>query len=561
MSAKASLQANKYVFLRHILRRFLRPRLHMTIITAFLCAVVVAEVIWLVPATILERNERLDNMKREIHMMVRASVDHTSFPTIDTEIAIGERLMTMSPLKGGMFFNAIGNPIRSFGAPVQTSPETVLFDHSNYWMLDFNTMEVVFLDSETGLPHHLLARIDVTEVNKAVITHIIRSAISILAIIGFSMVVLFLIVHFMILRPLNLLRNAAIYAIESPEYADEHITNLNRGDEIGDLSKALDQLFFGMSLTYREDLLVLESMIQTSAIAIVTYRKDGTMYSANNGALKLFGVNSLAELQGLDQNFLSFKSASKPQSLMSTLDKGDYRGQCRLLTKRGERPILIAATTHRDDSNRILRHSMFVVDISRYVEIIDEQAVQIAQHDSVRSGLRAQIAELKLGFESCMLTMQQDQPNYRPALDKTTVMPDRSISSWLSTFSHNEEDNLFHESLPPVLGSEMEMRNVFRQALTFVQLKSIYNKPNISIGARVTETEAIFTITDETKKNQPIRKSNDPAHVAWPLAMKAFMTSLKSQQGKVVKIDRGEMPFVVFAVPLDVDAYRENRAA
>ena len=533
----------------------------MTMISAFLCAVLVAEVVWLVPATILQRNERLEAMRREVHLMLRATVDHTTFPTIDTEIAIGERLMTMSPIQGGVYFNAVGNQLRGFGVRPQTPTDSVLFVENKTWMIDFNTMETAFLDSETGLSHHLLVRLDATAANQQVLTQIWRSAISILGIIGFSMVVLFLIVHFMILRPIGVLRRAAIHAIENPEFADEHITNINRGDEIGDLSKAIDQLLFGMSLTYREDLQVLESMIQSSAIAIITYRKDGTLYSVNNGALKLFGVDNIAEMQALDPRFLVFKSASKPQSLMSTLEKGDYRGQCRIITKRGERPILIAATTHRDESNRVLRHSMFVVDISRYVEIIEEQTAQIADHENIKTGLKTQIAELKLGFESCMLTMEQERQGYKPHSDQVTVMPDRSISSWLSTFSTADEDTLFHESLPPVLGSEMEVRNVFRQALTFVQLKSIYARPNISIGARVTDTEAIFTITDDSNKNAPTRKSNDPAHIAWPLAMKSFMTALKSQNGKVLKIDRNEMPYVTFSLPLDIDAYRENRAA
>lgn len=530
----------------------------MTIITSFLCAVVVAEVVWLVPATIINRNEQLDNTRREIQLMLRAAVDHTNFPTIQTEVQIGQRLMGMSPILGGTIFNAVGSTLDGFGERPETRPSDIDFNGSFMRMVDFNTMETVFLDRNTGLPHHLLLRVDVRGVNQAVLTQVWRSAISIAAIIGFAMVILFLIVHYLVLRPLRTIRESAIYALENPQFADEYLTGISRGDEIGDLGKAMDQLLFGLSLTYREDLLVLESMIQSSALAIITYRKDGTLYSINEGAMKLIGVQGMAEMQSYDPNFLVFKSSSKPQSLLATLDNGDYRGQCRIITKRGQRPILIAATTHRDEGNRVLRYSMFAVDITRYVDIIEEQTAQINDFNMIKSGLRSQIAELKLAFESCMVSMEQDRGMNIAAAQKSTVLPDRLVASWLDAFNIGGEETVFHETLPPVLGRHENVRHIFRQGLTFIQLKSVFAQPSISIGARVDLDKVYFTISDDSAPNQVTRKPTDPAHSAWPMSLKCFMTALKQEGGEVKQLSKDDKPLVIFSLPLDIDAFREQ---
>lgn len=549
-------QAKPYVVLRHRLSRLLRPRLHVTIVTAFLCAVVVAEIIWLVPATIYTRAERMEALRREVGLMLQAAVDHTDFPTIETELSIGQRLMGMSPIEGGIFFNAAGGAVGSFGQVPDTDPANLMFQDRKMLLTGENSMETVFRDSETGLPHHVLVRLDTTSVNEAVLMHLWRSAVAIAAVFLFAMAVLFLILHYRVLRPVNRVREATLHALDQPHRADRRLSGLHRRDEVGELGRSIDQLLFGISLTYREDLLVMQDMLQNTPMAVITYRGDGSLHSINEGALKLLGLRSRQEFEKFDPRFLIFKTARRPQNLIESLENGDYRGQCRISTRQGERPILISASVHHDEDGQVMRYAMFAVDISRYIQLIEEQTAEIETFEQTRSGLRSQIAELKLAFESCLLAMEQEGSS---SSKPDTVMPDRLVSGWLDTFQTEGEDNLFHESLPPVYGNDVNVRNIFRQALTFVQLKSVYLRPNLSISAMVKEHSVRFTIQDDSADAQAVRKSNDPAHFAWPLAMRGLISAMRREGGTIEKLGKGDKPYVVFSLPLDVDTFRENR--
>ncbi len=144
-----------------------------------------------------------------------------------------EKLIVETSIDGLAIYALDYTLIQIYGDPTIIKPSSDPSAPSSYRTVDSKSYEVIFEPDEISRPYHIVARLDSSNIDGLVASHVHQSLIIFLLMSGFVTSVLMLALGTWLLEPMILLRNNLLNAAKNPDKPDLQRMKKDTRDEIG----------------------------------------------------------------------------------------------------------------------------------------------------------------------------------------------------------------------------------------------------------------------------------------------------------------------------------------
>jgi hypothetical protein len=503
----------------HIAKKWIRLR--HTILACALASILITEFVILGVSYVLWSHEQIDQLYEETLLMLKANVDSASFLSLDETVKMGERIAAFSNVRGGAIYNRIGEQIAAFGQPPGISMRSFQRDGIHYLSSpDESYLDIYYPVEATGLANPIILRIDVHNVPALLKQRLEEKATTTLSIAFISGLAIVFLLNLTVVRPILKLRNAILSATDNLNEANHARLNWNRGDEFGDVAKALDMLFTTVSIVSQEDLSAGQEARLQSAFPVLTYDAAWHLINANTAALSLFTAASLNDLIEKHENFIRRKNETGEQDVppKELVHRENLSKIVNVITPSGIKRCIMNAVVVQKRTGAVLRTIITLVDITRLstqIENLNKKSKDLeSEKESLSSGLivtKRRLAEMRSLFQSCLILLTNTQKLSRIGAsqqneshdisdsegvdqDRAVVLTDKVVNAWFASAHANHliDSELTYSALPAVYGRPTEIEAVFGQALMAVYALAPYEKPSLRIKADINENQKVF---------------------------------------------------------------------
>ncbi len=287
-------------------------------------------------------------------------------------------LARATPIRGGVLLGSDGQPIAVFGERPNLNGDVAPTSESRLGRFitgrsrteNGSRYDVQWPRAYTGLTGDVVMRLDASSIDGELISFIVRIALLVLMISVFVSGGAMVVLGRSILTPMLQVRNAVVAACDDPAQADTYGPNYTRHNEMGELVRALNRLLVRISRTHREELAMLNAMVNETSVAIVACNEAGMLIYANQAALSLCGCKSMMEMQGKGLPCFELPgSDGKLLNLKGLLAQDRYSGEATLRTGAGSPvPSYVNAGILTNDRDQPLRYYATIADISEVRE-------------------------------------------------------------------------------------------------------------------------------------------------------------------------------------------------
>lgn len=505
------------------------------------------------------RSAHLDRARAHAITAFRAAVDPEFYPTLPQLIDFGNHLVAISPVTGGAYYDAVGDYEAHFGRRPTLTWHTAKLDRmSRVFVDDGNQMEIFVDPNEIGIRHGVALRFDLTDTWAAIDAELARKVTAILATSLASAATLTLLLSAIVLLPISRLQAAVHNVLDDPKDATAHSLNMTRRDEIGQLARGIDQLFYVLSNTFEEDLGNALAIQAHVPYPLVIYSAGGAVEDANFAALDFFGVEKPRQIPKHDEKVLRFDG--KPQAVAASLERGQICDYGDVLGAEGWVPCLIGGDVIRRQNGSVRRYFLVLADLSvAHAQLREAQGERRAALEDV-TRLRQRTRELRHLLDACLAIIEggatlDDKGPVRSA------MPDRVVNAWYrDAIAHGQmmPRSLRHSVLPPIEVHQNLAERLFANALSAVHGRSGVDHPRILVSARMRDDGIpVFTVSEivEDASQEAKIGSGDISNANLYLA--AFTNLLKVSKGRLVRLagPNGENTLVFQLPPGQAEAY------
>lgn len=524
---------------------------------ALAVGLVCATLVTTIPIALVWHSEELRRVEARTLQLVKANIDSTTFPTVAETLRLGQRLVESSEVRGGIVFNALGEPLGDFGKVPSLSFSVIRRDNVRSLQSEDGDFLDVFYPAEvTGLANPIILRLDVSALPRAVFVRMWEMLAVVLLTASIMALVAMAILSRAITRPLARMRDAAIAATDRPESSDLYRIGCSRSDEIGQLCRAVDLLFTAVSIVHREDLAAGREAIERSAFAMLTYDPAGRLTTANPAALKLFGAGSVEAFGKLPPDFIRQKTGESDGkvSVIELLMSGAVDRVVTIATPHGERRCYLSTTTIRKKSGMVLRHMVTLFDLTAQLTYQEQLEEESASLRSAVANDKRRLAEMRGLFEACLIMLP-----HVPALDETaapppvspsapTVETERIVNAWYAEAVRNGmvDGHLQHDVLNDVRGELVNVEAVFRQALLATHARSPVVKPVLAVDAEATGDTVHFVVR-EVESESAVDPTSDGSSNAG-IFLLGLAHALSEAGGRLIPLETGENA-IAFSLP------------
>lgn len=546
-------------FLVDFVQRVVRSiRLRTLLLISVLASLALACLLTVLPLISYWRQQAMAELEYEILSLLRANVDATTFPTVADTIKVGERLMGFTAVRGGLVINKLGDELGAFGqAPslaVNAGEPGIRLQPT----VKEQYLDIFFPPSRTGLVYPVVLRVDRRMITTSVTKHISESFFLIAASSVIASLTLAGFVILFVIRPISLIRRAALRAVETPEKAETFRLRWSRRDEIGQTSSALDQLLVGLSVAQQEDGLVNHEALQRCPNAVLTFDVRGKLMTANGPALDMFEVLDADQLARRPQAFLlTGQGLSRQEATPAEfIAEGKNRQICGVRTPSGAKYCHGSYfAIHNRKTQAILYYVLTLVDLSMVEAQLNELTENGKQQSATIDVLRRRLGEQRQLFESCSIIMNnlQDARASSPPLStrQPLVEIDNVVNVWCQEAIQNGliAGRVLTGELPTLRGDREILDAIFRQALLAAYSRSIWRKPVMGILAEQSEggQETVFSVFSEPLANDAAENTGDERKFAAPIATLGLQRALARIGGRMVP--EREKGWLSFALP------------
>lgn len=347
-------------------------------LTVFLCIVAIEAVILIPSVRSFERDLLLRIEESSLNALAAVVEIHGSEATSADLTQLEAPLARATPIRGGALLGSNGEPIAAFGE--QPNLNTGMAPTSKNRLDRFITgrsrtengtrYDVRWSGEVTGLSGDVVMRLDSSWINSELVSFVIRIAMLVLIISVFVSGGAMIVLGRIILTPMLQVRDAVVAASNDPAEADTYSPDYRRRNEMGELVTALKHLLVRISRTHREELAMLNAMVNETNVAITACDETGVLIYANKAALSLCGCQSMMEMQGKGlPRFERFDSDGTLVTLKELLSGGGYSGEATLYTGAGNPvPSYVNAGILTNNNDQPLRYFATIADISEVRE-------------------------------------------------------------------------------------------------------------------------------------------------------------------------------------------------
>jgi len=248
------------------LGQMLRFRLARRLFLVVIAAIILIELIIVIPSYRNYQSSLLSNYRELARIATAAALTHHSHerPVIGMDLA--NLIASDSRLVGAMALGNDGKPIAKAGESIKLIPtesRTSHIDRSG----EKPGFEVFFSDSELGVKHDIVLRMDATAINQELNQFVFRILGLTLIICAVSGSIVFVYVVFNLIYPLEEIHKSLKKAKLDPVRADENGIFHSRNDELGETIDLLNDALREIGESHRSDVAFQEQRLHDFAEA------------------------------------------------------------------------------------------------------------------------------------------------------------------------------------------------------------------------------------------------------------------------------------------------------
>ena len=487
-------------------------RLASFVLTAVVCCMAAADLIWSVPAYIVEYHRVHQDAETTTRKLFRAAIDPNVFPTLQYEADIIKRLTDLSDIAGGRIEDTAGEPL----ATIQEAPNLTVLQAQRSKISSLESSDDRFLDvfigvEDSQLAHPVVLRIDLQATYSLLLRRYIEGGLRIVVVAAVGCVGVFLALYPILFRPLALIRDAVLRGVRDQDVAQNFQIKWKRADELGTLAVAINRLLQVASKNYEETLHTSFEVWDKSPVATMAYLSTGELSFANPAALALFNAEDLESLAEMNQKFLKVKAAASPHadpiSIEEALADGPFADEGTILTPDGPRLVIcMGTTTYREDGS-VRRYVAQFLDAETAIQRISrlEAAIELASERRIAAERRA--LSLRGMLESCTIIMQDGNLGDK----KQIVVPvDATLKQWAQTAARvGKARRVLYNRLPTLNGSPTLIPMLFRQALGYMDFRSEYRNSEFRIIGKNDSGMVTFEFSETVADTTTERETNE----------------------------------------------------
>lgn len=486
------------------LAKILPKRLTMGFGVAVCIAVLITEVIFLIPAAYFWHQSNQADAIEEVRQAWYHASDPAAFLTATQKNRLGERMVRDGLLLGGVVYDGAGEPLAVFGErPVLDMNIARLSGVAIQPSPTSPALDVHLSPEQTGLSHHLIVRLPSGPIEATTLAEVQNFALSVLFIAGFTALLFILASVFLVIKPLRAINDALRHAVENPDKADAFQLKMERRDELGQIANSLNMLLTSVSVVYQDELAAIEDAIDGFGFGIVQYDYEGRVVAANPSAIELFKVADFNALRKMNRNCAAPLGTRKaePEPILDVL--GDTREPILLTihTEFGYFTAMAYCVSIRRKDGSILRQFAAIMPMD---DILHKSRKAITDANKVMAEnrkLSIEAQEMRRLFESCLCLLEQS--THEPSQIEEAILPDRILNAWYSEALRDElvSGRLEHGLLPGIRGEPEAVRAVLRQAMLLVYSQTSAERPTLKVDAEhLDEKRMNFIISDKSSR-------------------------------------------------------------
>ena len=231
-------------------------------------SILIVEAIILVPSFKNYERDLLRRLEDTGAAALGAGLGNLAETSIKDIQTAGVAILRNPRMRGAALYDGSGAFIGGFGEAPELTPEGASPpDRVARRQDDGARYEVMWPGPETGLPFTVVGRMDASWIDGELIAFLWRISGLVLLISVFVSGIAILILGRLILGPVLELRSTMVAARDDPANADRYMLETSRGDELGDMIEALNDLLHSVSQARRDELREREERFRDFAAA------------------------------------------------------------------------------------------------------------------------------------------------------------------------------------------------------------------------------------------------------------------------------------------------------
>lgn len=504
------------------------------------------------------RQSHLERAKVEALTAFRSAVDPGIYPTLVELLELGTYVTTVSPIRGGAFFDSIGEYKGHFGTrPLLTWRAAKLDEIDSAFVSNGAAMEMFVDGSDIGVPYGVALQFDLANAWAGIDRDVARAVTEAAAIASALAAALTIMLSAMVILPLNRMDTAIRHALDDPKGAVSNALNWRRKDEFGLVSRGVDQLFYVLSNTFEEDLGNALAIQAHAPFGLVIYNADHSVAGANRAALAFFGVSTPKEIGEFDPAFLRRAAdgdrTAEPIAVADLLRVGRVLETGQILRGEDWVPAQIGGAVIRRPNGKVRRYFFMFSDLTD----LDAQIAEArAERDALRRDLaleQQQSLQQRHLLDACISVIEEEAP-LRPRERARPVMPAQIVNKWYADALRGgfmKPESLRHSRLPPLRIDAAHAEKLFSHALFSVHQRSAAKAPRILVRGNVTDDgRPVYVITEITGDTEDLTAMRAVHSANASIYVTALNRSLVACGGRLLSsIGASNENAVVFDLP------------
>ncbi|MEM1284389.1 MAG: hypothetical protein AAGH43_03300 [Pseudomonadota bacterium] len=529
------------------LARLFPRRLTMGFGMAVCVAVLVTEALFLLPAAYFWHKANQRDAVEDVRLAWYHASNPAAFLTAEQKARLGQRMINDGLILGGVVFDSAGEPLVVFGErPFLDLNIARLSGISAQLSPTSPALDVHLAPEQTGLSHHIVVRLPTEPIEATTLREVRNFGLSVLFIAGFTALLFILSSIFLVIRPLRAINTSLRRAVENPNTADGFHIQMERRDEIGQISRSLNMLLTSVSVVYQDELASVKKAIEGFGFGILQYDYDDRLVAANPAALAMFQAADFNALRKMNRNCaqpLGTRRAN-PKPLPVVVGESHEPMLITVHTESDMFTALAYGTIVRREDGSISHQFVSITPMDRIMRDTRRAITNAKKSEGRADAMGVQVQEMRRLLEACLCLLAPAPETNRKV--EYTILPDRILNTW---YGEALRDNLVsgrleHGLLPLLEGDHDSIRSVLRQAMLLVYAKALRPRPVLRVdGSEEVGDRAIFTVKDVSPDSGELRSYT----VDEVLPHAALQAALSHANGGLISIsEQGEAAKVVF---------------
>ena len=543
-----------------------RSRVCRRVALVLLSTLLISELVLAVWTYQTGRAAMFEGLRDTARAYLASAIDRRKFPDSETLVDVGENLLFATTIRGGVFVDAIGEDVVTFGQRPKLTWQVATL-RGQAWRYDnARRLYEIYLSPETlGIPYGVLLQMNAKTVHAALLERIQQALKKGFTVALIAVAITALAIGWFAVAPTQRIRRALHNANERPSEADDYLVGLATGTEMDLVGTEVDALLRGLTASYDDERAQRATVFEHTGPAILIYSETGKLTDANREALSLFNAETFEELAAREQKRM-IHIAGYLRSPQKMFTRGRYSVSGDAVVDGTFIPCLISGDTIRraDGSTR----GNFIV-LTNVEPLVKDMRLERRNRERIETDLglaRHRMNEYRQLFESCLILL--DAKETQPPETRVTLMPEELVNEWFEESVANKvmkKGDLRHTALPPTVGCPQQMRKIIQNALTVVHKRSAGHDDVVIAVTSVMSGDSDFDIIIRAAEGYEAGPTTMSAEAGdLPLLIAGLGRMLPAAGGQLIMTaaeQDSRLNELVFRIPLDVETFRASADA